>query len=341
MIRSLFFFLLILITPLHAAEGPGKIGVKTDFVTKGEISKLFRNFGQIEASRQADILAQVDGQVAKVLVKDGELVKAGQELLLLDTKWSRNLEGIKEKQEALVKKRLARLKKLHSANTIATKDLERQEMDLLQVEASVNELKDTLNKSVIKAPFDGIVGEIKFKAGTVLKKNDNILRLRDISPFEVIFEIPGDERKNIKIGQLVDVYVSETPAKKVSASISEINPFIAPDTYTVKIKAIIENPKDSLDLLTPGMIVPIVVKLLSYEDAILLPLSALVVDEKGIGVYKVIEGKAKRVTVEYDLMQDEFIRVIKGVEKGDQVIVQGQDNVFEGAELNILDSQKK
>lgn len=317
--------------------------------------KLSAN-GVVSALNMVDIRSQVTSTVAKVHIKEGQFVKAGELLFSLD---SRNDEVNLAKAKAQLDKDLATLadfqkqyarnqelveKKFlaQSAVDSSATQVQAQQAVIASDKAAVEAAKVALSYDRIVAPSAGRTGVINVFQGSLVQANATALPLVTITqmdPIAVSFSLPQRNLPDALASmQRSDSFVTASlpdNSAQFKGKLQFIDNQVDAASGTVKIKAVFENKGLKL---WPGAYANVELSIQTLKDVVVLPQDAVIVGARGNSVFIVDEeGKAKQkpVTVPYSFGSD---AVVSGIEPGAKVILEGKQNLRTGVPVKIRES---
>lgn len=267
--------------------------------------------GTLVAVRSVTLAAELIGAVREIAFENGALVSKGQLLIKQDTSTEEaQLEGALADQ-ALAKQTLDRALRLRKEQVNTQVDIEAATARNIQTKANVDNLRATIAKKIIRAPFAGRVGIRQVELGQVLNAGNAIVSLQTVTPIYAEFQLPQQALADVKLGQKVSVKVDVFPDASWDGSITTINPEVDPSTRNVRMRATVEN-KDGR--LTPGMFANVEVYADQSEKVLVVPATSILFAPYGDSVY-VIEKSKDANGKEQALAKQRFIRV--GERRGD------------------------
>lgn len=326
---------------------------QTEVITRGALSKEVTATGKLDAVRKVDVGAQVSGQLQTLSVKEGDVVKKGDLLAIIDPKKAQN--DVTESQEtdnelkanlqqAKAELRLAQLTyqrqlKLIGTHAIAQEELDRTKTDvevkkarIVTYEAQIKKNQATLDTARtnlqytrITAPMDGVVTFIKTLEGqTVIAAQEapTILTLADLDTMLVKAEVSEADVIYLKPDLNASFTVLGAPDKAFSGKLKDILPTPEKINDAIFYYARFEVPNDQ-HLLRLQMTAQVKILLENKKDILLVPLSALG-EEAGINQYRVevlIDGKPEKRTVKIGMRTDVYAEVLSGLNENDEVIL--------------------
>ena len=337
------------------------IPVTTMIVEAKDVPVSFEYIAQTQSSHSVNIQARVNGFLDQRVYIEGEMVKAGDILFLMDKKpFQTQVDAAKAavaRQEAAfatAKSNLARVKPLAEQNALSQKDLDdaigAYETSAASVEQDKAQLETALlnlSYCTIISPIDGITSSALKQDGTYINIMDSKLTtVAALSPIWVNFSLSENEiqryRDEIEKGVLVAPPNKEFEVKVIqvngkifpySGKITFTEPFFNPQTGTFLIRASLENPDG---VLRPNQYVRAKVEGAIRPKAILIPQRAVQQSSKGPYVWVVDqEHKAVMRPVEVGDWQGTNWFINDGLLSGEQVVIDGTNTLHSGAEVEI------
>lgn len=326
---------------------------QTQQITRGDLSKEVTATGKLDAVRKVDVGAQVSGQLQTLYVKEGDAVKKGDLLAIIDPKKAQN--DVTESQEtnnelkanlqqAQAELRLAQLTyqrqlKLIATHVIAQEELDRTRTDvevkkarIITYEAQIKKNQATLDTARtnlqytrITAPMDGVVTFIKTLEGqTVIAAQEapTILTLADLDTMLVKAEVSEADVIYLKPDLSASFTVLGAPDKAFSGKLKDILPTPEKINDAIFYYARFEVPNEQ-HLLRLQMTAQVKILIETKKGVLLVPLSVLG-EDAGINEYYVdvlVNGQPERRTVKIGMRTDVYAEVLSGLKENDEVIL--------------------
>ncbi|HHJ4328326.1 TPA: efflux RND transporter periplasmic adaptor subunit [Klebsiella pneumoniae] len=300
--------------------------------------------GSLRALQGIDLTVEVSGTVRELLFDSGAQVRAGQPLLQMDSAVESASLATAEAELKLARVEYQRGQSLIGRQAISKSEYDRLASNLQKAEASVAQLRATLAKKRIVAPFGGTLGIRQVDVGDFLSSGTLIATLQNLDSLYVDFHLPEQSTPLLQVGQPVEVRVAAGPGEAFSGQISAISPKVDEHTRNLQVRAVLANPERRL---LPGMFADLDV-LLDQQPALVVPETAVTYTLYGNALYVAVEGRgadgqpqlqAERRFIETGERRDGRVQILKGLKAGEQVITSGQLKLDNGAHVDIVEDQ--
>ena len=315
-----------------AVSGPRAVPVEVASVELMTVNEEVEALGTLAADESVVIAPEIAGRVIALGFKEGERVKAGQELVKLDTAI---LDA--ELKQALADLGLARdtndrLRGLVARGSGTQVALDESTARLASAEARVQLGKAKLAQSTIVAPFNGVVGLRAVSVGDYVSVGKQLITLTNIDPIKVDFRVPEIYLSRLKTGQPVQTRVDAVADRVFTGRIFAIDPVVDVNGRAIRLRANIPNA----DLtLKPGLFARLTIIVDQRENAIVVPEMAVVPDGIGKMIYVAENGKARRVAVELGKRLPGKVEIVKGLTPEMKIITAGQMRLRDGSAISV------
>ncbi|PCJ16741.1 MAG: hypothetical protein COB02_15330 [Candidatus Cloacimonadota bacterium] len=299
--------------------------VKT-FEVKEQFKQEIWNFpGTVKAHREAKLSFQMPGNISYIIAKEGTKVKKGTILAKLDDRdFKFSLDALKAqlKSAQLSKKRA---KNLYSQKVATQEFLDKALTAYDVIQAKVNKGLKDLEKTVLKAPFDGIITKRYMERFQEVGNSQKVILLQDISILDIDFDIHeklmGDKNKQNKVE--LSASFDSLPNKSFPLTIKEVETQANPNTMTYRITLSMENPKNHRIL--PGMSSMVRAYLKDEQEKyFVIPSTAIFSsDDKQFKVWLFKENKVVSQIVKTGFNENNMIAITKGLKAKDVVVSAG------------------
>ena len=339
--------------PMKKGRPPIPVAVMP--VTEGVFPVVVDGLGTVTSRRVVTIRTQVYGRLDKVLFQEGQMVKEGDLLAIVDPRpYEAKVmaaQGKLNQDQALLQDARVILKRyqvLFKQDSIARQDMDSQAAKVVQYEGMIesdqgalDDAKVQLSFTRITAPFDGRLGLRQVDAGNIVNTTDvnGIVTITQVRPIDVLFTVPSDRLPLILARFNAD---NEMPVKAfdrnfkmviASGILKSIDNQIDPNTGMVKLKAEFSNDDNSL---FPNQFVNAQLLVEDRENSILVPANAILRGAQGIYVYVVdAENAVSARTIKLGGMNAQVAEVLEGLTVGESVVTDGFDKLRPGAKVIV------
>lgn len=340
------------------AKGPGKgrggpISVVAVPARKGRINVYLEGLGTVTPLRTVTVRSRVEGQLMRVHFREGEMVEQGQLLAQIDPRPFQvqlaQAEGQLARDQALLANAridVERYRTLLAQDSIAKQQVDAQEALVRQYEgivkagqSQVDDARLQLTYARITAPFSGRVGLRQVDPGNIVRTGDanGIVVITQLAPVGVLFTVPQDnlpvlmKRLQEEERLLVEAWDREQKNLLARGRLLAVDNLVDVATGTVKLKASFRNEENEL---FPNQFVNVRLRLDTLEDQTVIQQGAVQRGGRGLFVYVVKEDMtvtARPVTL--GPADGPRVAVLKGVEPGERVVVDGIDRLREGSRV--------
>jgi len=331
--------------------------VRVEAARKQDLDIYLRGLGTVTAFNTVTVRSRVQGELLEVLFKEGERVKEGTLLALIDPRpyevalnQAIGTQQQNESQYENAKRDLQRYQTLRKQDSIAPQLLDTQaalvrkfEGQIKSDQATVDNARLQLSYTRITAPISGKLGLRRVDAGNLINANDpvGIVVLTETQPIAVVFTLPENDlpavREPMLKGELleVDAYDRADIKRLARGTLMSIDNQIDITTGTVKLKAEFKNDTDAL---FPNQFVNIRMKVRTIKEALTIPAGAIQQGSRGAFVYVVSPDLTATVrVVKLGDRSAEGVVVLEGIKEGERVVLEGTDRLREGAKVRVID----
>jgi multidrug efflux system membrane fusion protein len=308
--------------------------------------------GTVAAVQQVTVRPQVDGRIEKVLFVEGQPVKRGDVLMQIDARpflvALHQAQGALARDKAQLETQQSNLKRyegLKAQNLVAGQQVEEIAGQVGQSEGSVKidqaQIENAqlqLDYAQVKSPLDGITGVRQVDAGNIIHQSDpnGIVVITAIDPAAVFFTVPQDQLAAVAQAQRhgdvpVEVLSRDGATRLAAGKLAVLDNQVNQTTATLRLKALVPNPDRAL---WPNAFVKARMLVETRKGAIVIPTVAIQHGPQGTYVYAVGPDKtAKMQPVTIALTTGEVAVIGKGLEGGERVIIEGQNQVRPGGRV--------
>jgi membrane fusion protein (multidrug efflux system) len=294
--------------------------------------------GTLNAVQGVTLAADLAGKVVEILFEAGTQVKKGDLLLRQDTSSEEaQLPGALA-QVDLTRTNLERMSQLLAKNLISQSERDNALAAAEQAQAQVDNIRATIAKKSIRAPFSGHIGIRQVNLGQMLREGDPIVTLQTLDPIYVDFTLPQQQLPLVRPGLTVEVTTDALPGETLKGRITAINPLVDAETRQIKVQATLANRANKL---RPGMFVNVAVGLPTLQKVLAIPATAILYAPYGDSVFIIEDSADKKGKV----LRQQFVRlgaklgdlvtVTNGVKEGETVVSTGVFKLRNGQHVVI------
>ncbi|MDP6193917.1 MAG: efflux RND transporter periplasmic adaptor subunit [Prochlorococcaceae cyanobacterium ETNP18_MAG_1] len=354
----------------HGQKSAQKLlAIQTSQIKLADFAPSINAISMLESSTNVSLTPETSGSVVKILAKEGQQVKAGQAILVLDNvQQSAALDSSKAK--ALKDKLNAeRFEFLYQQGATSAKTRDQYATQAIESRDKARADRATLNYKFVRSPINGIVGDLdSVKLGDYVQEGQTITGIVDNSTLWTLMEIPAAQASKIKLGQIVEVMSQSTPPIKGKGSVIFISPYYAINNEkqspnTLLIKAIFPNLTGELKT---GQFVQSRI-ITSQKKILAVPVQAVLMQAEQPFVYKVlplktilpkikasttVPEKNKRklerlpsntpvvvqTQVKLGPLQNNYYPVTSGLKQGDNVAISNTSRLRSGMPVHVPSS---
>ncbi len=296
-----------------------RIPVRGQVVTPRVVDNKIFATGNVLATEEVELRSEVSGKVVEIRFKEGSHVKKGDLLVKInDSELQAQLQKALSRRKFIEEKE-ARQRRLREINAISQEQYDEVRNELTAINAEVELLNAQIQKTEVRAPFNGVVGLRFISEGSYITPATLIARMQDLSSVKIDFSIPEKYATLVGKGSKVRFSV-EGSSRQHEGTVYAIEPKIDPVTRTLRLRAIAPNDKEAI---LPGSFTKVDLILKRDLGAILAPTHAIVPDIDGQKVFVSRNGLATQVSVETGIRTEGYVHVLKGLSVNDTLITTG------------------
>jgi len=339
-------------TPGSGAEAEERadtltVPVAVHVVARGAAESSFRSWGTVRPAREAVILSELTGRVARVGATLGDAVHEHQILLEIDPQLyeARAREAESRVASAAsardrLQKELDRREALFKAGSVSDSEIETARSSAAETEAAyatalaaLEEARKQLSGARLRAPFPGHVATRPPDVGSTVNPGTPLLTLVDVERLRVETLISEQDLPHVSVGTEAQITVTGVPGRVFTGKVTAIGPATDASTRQFPVEVEVVNPTGHP--LKGGMVARVEVVYERYDAIPLVPVDALVENGDGFLVYVVEGGLARRRPVTVGPRPGQVAGILEGAAAGDSVVVLGQLRLAEGTPVRV------
>ena len=297
--------------------------------------------GTVAAVQGVTVSADLPGIVDRIRFDSGKWVRKGDVLVELDTRQERAQLAAVEAQRDLAGVNYRRMEGLAKDGIVSRADYDTAAAGQKETQARVGEIRATIDRKTIRAPFSGILGIRQVNLGQYLSAGDPIVPLQALDPIYVNFGIPQQQAAEVRNGRAVRISARDRAGVELGGRVTAVDSVVDPATRNIQVQATLANPKGQL---RPGMFVQAEVVVGASQSVIAIPASGINYAPYGDSVFVVADLKDEKGKT-YRGVRQQFVKlgasrgdqvaVLSGVKPGDIVVTSGVFKLRNGAAVQI------
>lgn len=314
---------------IHDAEA--SILVEQTQLSNHTFESAFTFLGTFEPIRQNTIGSDAQGKIIRLNIEEGDRVSQGQVIAKIDDELLQlqlqnaevSLEGQKSDDN--------RYSNLAKENAVAGMQVEKTKLGLRSAEIQKKQIQKQLRSTNITAPFSGVITKKMVDLGSVIGAGSPLFEITDISSLKLTINVPERDILKFKINQNVKVNVDIYGDRAFEGKVSNVS-VVADKSHNFKVQITIKNSKQEL---MGGMYGSVALNNSKSITALAIPRKALVGSSKNPQVYVIQNGKSILTSFTAGTSDGEFIEVVNGLSKTDQIVTRGQVNLQNNSNVKI------
>lgn len=298
--------------------------------------------GTIRAVQGVVIRAELPGTVQEIAFESGTAAKEGQLLVQLDTSSERARLRAAEAQVELARLNLDRARRLREQALIAQSDLDSAEAAFRQTTGTVDDIRATIAKKTIRAPFSGRLGIRSINLGEFVEAGREIVSLQSLDPVHVDFTLPEQQLAQVRRDLRVRVTSDADPGRVYEGTLTALDADVDSSTRNLRLQATLPNPDGSL---RPGIFARVEVVLPQSSRYLVVPATAILHAPYGDSVFVISDSdaasgkpggkKVRLTTVRLGETRGDFVAVTQGLKAGDVVASSGVFKLRNGSSVVV------
>ena len=324
-------------------SGPPPMVVEAVTVAPETIRDEIDLVGQLESDESVVIMPERAGIIDTVEFVEGQEVKREMLLFRLRDDEERARVAEAEAQLALAEQNFRRAHALKGENVLSVAELERATSERDVARAHLDVAAVALDRTEIRAPFDGVLGRRMVSPGDRVTperfgggEGTGLVQIDAVANLKLIFTVPEIAVPAVRRDMPFVVSVAPFPGESFPGQVYFMAPALDPQNRRLVLKGRVPNPDRRL---MPGMFANIRVEAAKYENALVVPESALVHEGEGVFVWRLDEaGAAQHVAVETGVRIGGRIQITSGLRPGDRVVTAGTHKLSPGAPIRVAET---
>jgi membrane fusion protein, multidrug efflux system len=332
--------------------------VKVAPVEIRDMAVIEHTIGTVMANSAVQINARVNGQLTKALFKEGQMVKTGDPLFVIDPRPYQAAYDNAVASMVTAKAKAERYGRLKTQNAVAGQDVDDAQAAYLEAKANVESARLNLEYTTIRSPVNGKTGPILIQPGNMVSSSSSssastttngistanpLVTINEIQPIKISLSLPQSDLPRIQAqlvrpgGLTITMNMRDVGGDDITVPVNFVSNAVAGATGTIELRATYPNTDMKL---VPGQLVDTTVVLSQIPHATLVPRDAVNTGPDGTFVYVVKDGAADQRPVKLEFDDGVNDAVSGDLKKGDLVVTDGQLRVLPGTKVSISGIKK-
>lgn len=303
-------------------------------------SRLFEiRFSEGDSVKKGEVVAvldhrDMDAQIASIKAQIS-VAKAKLESAMANFK---NAENERKRYRSLVNEGYATTQQLETKETAylqARSEVSLSKATIEQYRAELQKQQVMLSEYFLESPMEGkVMEDYSHSEGNMITPSTPVLHIAQVDELKAVIKAPQVRAVLFHEGMDAELEVESLPDMKFKGKISMISPMVDSSSRTSTLEVSVENKEG---LLKPGMFSKVFIIEEEVENAIVIPLEAVVEESGQKFVFRVTEGVAHKVNIQPGIEMDRQLQVREGLNEGDLVIISGGNTLSEGDRVSVVD----
>ncbi len=297
--------------------------------------------GTVAAVQGVTVSADLPGLVDRIAFESGRTVQQGDVLVQLDTRQEQAQLAAAEAQLELARLNFERMRGLVEQDAVSRAEYDSAAAGHKQAEARVREIRATIERKTIRAPFTGMLGIRQVNLGQYLTAGEAVVPLQSLNPIYVNFGIPQQQAGDVRRGAVVRITAGDLEGREFTGHVSAVNSIVDETTRNVQVQATLANTGG---VLRPGMFVQAQLAQGASQPVVALPASAINYAPYGDSVFVVTDLKdasgrtyrgVRQQVVKLGAARGDQIAVVSGINPGEEIVTSGVFKLRNGAAVRV------
>lgn len=309
------------------------LGVRAIKLDEQSFSNRIFTTGSIVAIDEVQLRSESSGRITQILVGEGKSVEKGELLVKINDAELQAQLLRTELQLELAELREERQKNLLENRAISQEDYDVALNQVNTIKAEIELIKAQIEKTEIRAPFNGVIGLHNVSVGSYVTPTTIIATFQDLSRIEIDFSIPERYVGFVRVGDEIE-FTRQGSSSNYRGKVVAIEPRIERTTRTLLLRAQAPNPGQAI---IPGAFAEIQFQLREIPDAIMVPSEAVIPELGGNSIFVLRDGVASRKSIQTGTRTETLVQVTDGLVAGDTILTTGILQLREGMPVRVTE----
>ena len=312
------------------------VPVTVTVVKKQRLESSLSLAGKVDALKDVDVVSETQGTVTAVHVSVGSRVVPGTVLAVVDDQIPRSTQIAAEINYQKAQRDYQRSEELYQENSISSSQLDGARLAMKAAENQLDIAKRQLENTRLKSRITGTVNSRPIEVGTMVQPGMVVANIVDISALKVRVNVPEREAFQVKPGDKVEISTDVYPGVVFAGKIDNIAAK-ADEAHTYPVEIVV--PNNTKNPLKAGMFARVQFTSIAPVEALVIPRIALIGSIKDAQVFVVNSQRAYLRALVVGRQAAGLFEVASGLAEGDTVVISGQNNLADGAQVHVVAKQ--
>lgn len=315
-------------TPQPPGQQKGPAVVEVAAAARSTVARRLTLTGTVEPRREARLASPAEGPVESVSVREGDRVAAGDTVVTIGrTQGAEALTVSLEEELRKERDNLRRTRELVADDALPGEAVDEAAAAYEGVRAQLVLARESAADSTIVAPWGGVVSVVHVREGAYVAPRTTLVEVYDPASLVIRAAVPERHAAEVHPGMEVALSLDAHPDRPLTGRVDRAYPYLDPRLRTRTVEIL---PHEPVSLL-PGMFARLELQLESVDDAVVVPVEAVLATPRGDEVVVVADGTAVRRPVVTGIEDGRRIQIVDGLEAGEEVAVAGHEKLRNGA----------
>jgi membrane fusion protein (multidrug efflux system) len=312
-----------------------EIAVETEEVKSVVMPKYVNTIGELKADKSVVIHSEINGKIDKISFSEGTNVAKGALLIKFDDKQAQAELRLRRAKLEMAQIEYLRYKKMRASDAGSEKEMDKATAEFNMATAEVEAAEANLQKTEVRAPFDGTIGLIDVGVGAYVQPNQDLVTLVDQNSIKVKFGVSGKYVNDVGVGQTVELRVESCKNRVFNGIVEAVDSHVDSSTNNISLRAAVSNEDGALKA---GLFSDVMLVIGEQGETITVDEAAIERIGEQEFVWIVDRKKARRLGILTGARYRGRVEVIAGLKPGQIVVVAGQLRLYEGAWVRSINT---
>jgi len=330
-------------------ETKTKVPVSVQTIERGNVERTLEFNGDIHAEQEVKVFSKIPDRIEMFYADEGDNVKKGDLIAEIVATTIEQAVLQAEAQKNNLEAEYSRAKRLYTENAMSQQQFDLIETQVTQARAAYKSAKSQLDDAHVLAPISGIIGKRYYDPGDMANPAQPVVSIVQMNQVKITIEVPEKELGLLAEGQDADIQVVSFTEQIFHGKVNKISPVLDPMTRMATVEIQVDNPEH---LLKPGMYANISITVGTIQDVLIVPRHAVLestslkkldgMDKviRNYFIYVVNDSLAEQRALGVSYVNHRYVAVQSGIEEGEQMVVNGQNNLRDGLPVLIVEEEE-